>query len=299
MDVKELKEKTNLFNLTTGSILTLIGIIGNTLVIYILAHKMFRKIPMFRYYIVSAIFQTFRIVLFWPYDVENAFITILNEFACQMCSFLVNHLRNYIAWIEVVISIDRYVSIMHPHNFRFRDQLNFQLPILILIFLISGVVYSPYYLFSGLYNNLEQNTNYTYCNIIDLVAQLWVPWGDLIISTGIPFIIMLFTTCRVGIYLVKNKNNIKSKKELKLFKILLGMNSFFFLFYLQWLILQLVYQVSPPGSLYIQQIIQIWYSLSQFINATYCSVTFFVHIFCNKKFRKYFISMLCVSKGKE
>jgi hypothetical protein len=78
-----------------------------------------------------------------------------------------------------------------------------------------------------------------YCNIIDFVTGIWVPFYGLIISTGLPFIIMLFTTCRVRIYLVKNKKNIKSKKEMKLFKILLGMNIFFFFFFLQWLIFQL------------------------------------------------------------
>jgi hypothetical protein len=292
MNVLQLKQITNSFNLITGSILTFIGIIGNTLVIYILAHKQFRKIPMFRYFIVSAIVQTLRIILFWPYDVENAFITILSTFACQICSFLVNHLRNYIAWIEVVISIDRYVSIMHPHSFRFRDKLKFQISILILIFLMSSAAYSPYYIYSGLYNNTEDNKIYTYCNIIDyFVAGIWVPFYDLIISTGLPFTIMLFTTCRVGFYLVKNKKNIKSEKEMKLFKILLGMNMFFFFFYLQWLILQLVYQLTPPAPLYIQQMFQIWYIVSNFMNSTYCSVTFFVHFFCNSQFRKYFKSM--------
>jgi hypothetical protein len=292
MNVLQLKQITNSFNLITGSIMTFIGIIGNSLVIYILAHKQFRKIPMFRYFIVSAIVQILRIFLFWPYDVENAFITILSTFACQICSFLVNHLRNYIAWIEVVISIDRYVSIMHPHSFHFRDKLKFQILILISIFLMSSAAYSPYYIYSGLYNNTpEDNVVYTYCNIIDSVAGVWVPFYDLIISTGLPFIIMLFTTCRVGIYLVKNKKNIKSKKEMKLFKILLGMNMFFFFFYLQWLIFQLVYQLTPPQPLYIQQRFQIAYVLSVFLNSIYCAVTFFVHYFCNSQFRKYFKSM--------
>ena len=216
----------------------------------------------------------------------------LSDFACKIFSFLVAFLRNYVAWIETVISIDRYVSIMHPHNLHLRDKLIFQLPILTLIFIISLGAYFPFYYFSGLYILLEQNTNYTYCNVIDLTAQIWLPFYDLIISTGIPFIIMLFTTCRVGIHLVKNKKNIKSKKELKLFKILLGMNFFFFFFYLQWLIFQLVYQLSPPAPLNIIQIFQSWYTLSQFLNSTYCSVTFFIHYCCNKQFRKYFKSML-------
>ena len=130
-----------------------------------------------------------------------------------------------------------------------------------------------------------------YCNIIDFVTGIWVPFYGLIISTGLPFIIMLFTTCRVRIYLVKNKKNIKSEKEMKLFKILLGMNMFFFFFYLQLLIFQLVYLLTPPAPLHIQQIFQIWYIFTQFMNSTYCSVTFFVHFFCNSQFRKYFKSM--------
>jgi hypothetical protein len=55
--------------------------------------------------------------------------------------------------------------------------------------------------------------------------------------------------------------------------------------------LQLVYQLTPPAPLYIQQMFQIWYIVSNFMNSTYCSVTFFVHFFCNSQFRKYFKSM--------
>ena len=166
-----------------------------------------------------------------------------------MCSFLVALLRNYVAWIEAIISIDRYVSIMHPHSFCFRNKLKFQLSILILIFIISFGAYFPFYYYSGLYTLLEQNINYTYCNFVDLTSEIWLPFYDLFISIGIPFIIMLFTTCRVGIYLVKNKRNVRSNKELKLFKILVGINLFFFFFYLQWLIFQFFYQLSPPQPL--------------------------------------------------
>ncbi len=137
-----------------------------------------------------------------------------------------------------------------------------------------------------------------YCNIIDFVTGIWVPFYGLIISTGLPFIIMLFTTCRVRIYLVKNKKNIKSKKEMKLFKILLGMNIFFFFFFLQWLIFQLVYQLIPPAPLYIQQKFQIAYVISVFLNSIYCSVTFLVHYFCNSQFRKYFKSMFGFGEDK-
>ena len=290
LDINSVIYYIDLFNLISGIILTIVGFFGNGLVVYILSQHKFRRIPMFRYFIISAIFQMFRIVLFWPYNVQRAYWTILSDFSCKIFQFLTSFLKNYVAWIEVVVSLDRHLSIMHPHRFHLRTKFKNQSLLLIAIFIISLGAFYPFYLYDGLYEEVTQN--YTlYCNIIDGVAAVWLPFYELGISTGIPFIIIFYTTCRVGLHLIRNRKNIESKKELSLFKILLGMNLFFFFFYFQYLVFMLLYQLLPPQPLEIQLRFAIAYTICCFLSNLYCSITFIVHFLCNKQFKRSVESM--------
>ena len=65
MNDQTLQTFTNYFALGSNSFLTFFGVIGNSLVLFILSRKIFRDIPMFRYFFITAVFQIFQLILIW------------------------------------------------------------------------------------------------------------------------------------------------------------------------------------------------------------------------------------------
>jgi hypothetical protein len=65
MNTEIIQNFTNNFQLASNSFVTFFGVVGNSLVLYILSRKIFRNIPMFRYFLITTIFQLFQLVLAW------------------------------------------------------------------------------------------------------------------------------------------------------------------------------------------------------------------------------------------
>lgn len=284
MNKSQVTLDVNLFNLVTGVILTIVGLTGNGLVTYVLSRKKFLEISMFRYFLISVIFQTFRIFMFWPFDAPGLLVATL--FTCHLFEFLSIFLKHYVAYIEVIISVDRYISVIHPHSIHQRNKFKFQLTILTIFFIVLIPICAPHYYYYVLYLVPAQNTTFN-CNIRDILAHKWLIFYELFFEVLVPFVVVFYTTSRVGFHLIKNRKNIKSKKEIRLFKILLGMNLFFFFFMFQYLIYQLVNQIWIHQQLDVQIELYIAGNISTFVVDLYCSITFFIHFVCNKKFRNY------------
>jgi hypothetical protein len=65
MNTEIIQNFTNNFQFASNSFVTFFGVIGNSLVLYILSRKIFRNIPMFRYFLITTIFQLFQLALAW------------------------------------------------------------------------------------------------------------------------------------------------------------------------------------------------------------------------------------------
>ena len=142
-----------------------------------------------------------------------------NSLFCKLSQYLSYLVCLNISWIGVLVSIDRYLSIKYPYKFKFRSEFIYQM-----IFIISILINIPIAHYYSSYNNT--------CDIKDEKFSLKINIIDLLVSTVIPFIIMILSSALIGSYLIKNKMKFKYKtldKEKQLIKILFSMDVFFFI----------------------------------------------------------------------
>ena len=271
--------------------LTTFGLTGNLIVLYVYTRKTFSSVPMFRYYAISVIFETLELLLIWPFNYPDFFQFNQNSVSCKTVQYFAYLFGEFISWIGVVISVDRFISIKYTHQYQIRKKLSFQIKVLSIIFLISSLIYSPYLIFNDL---TTSESNETFCVVEDTITSIWIHVADFFISTLIPFIIMIILSCITGYYLINNKTKLnlkKFKKEKRLYKILISMNIFFFLCYFPWsayVITNDVYILNNISADYMS----IVYNITNFIIFLYCSCSFFVHLICNRKFRSYLLACL-------
>ena len=282
-------ETINVFNtfFTSSStiILTILGLTGNLIVFFVYTSVQFRNVPMFRYYAISVIFETLELLLIWPFNYSDFFQFNSNSISCKTVVYFAYLFGEYVSWIAVVIAIDRLMSVKDATKYKFRKKLSFQLLVLLTTFLISSIIYAPYFIFNDV---IAYSDNTTVCEVEDPVTSISIHVSDFFISTLIPFILMLILSCMTGYYLINNKRRLnvkKLRKEIRLFKILISMNIFFFLCYFPWssYVVYTLQNISPDY-------MSVVYNVTNFIIFLYCSCSFIVHLICNRKFRSVILS---------
>ena len=279
------------FSASTAIFLTAFGLLGNSIVLFVYTRKRFRNITMFRYYSFSVIFETLELLLIWPFNFSEFFQFNNNRISCKMVQYLAYLFTQCVSWISVLIAIDRYLSAKSVGN-SIRKKRSFQIAALTTIFLVSSLIYAPFFVFNDIIIDLN---NSSYCGVEDTFTSIFMDASDFIISALIPFIIMIAASCLVGLYLVKNRiklNKKKMRKEIRLLKILIGMDIFFFLCYFPWSAFVLTNDFLTLEGLFIDYM-SIVYNVTNFIIFLYCSCSFVIHFISNKKFRSY---LLCSSK---
>ena len=203
--------------------------------------------------------------------------------------------RSFINWIHLVSSIDRYLAIKFPHRFSFRNNYQFIVKILILVFIILCAVYIPVLYFI-------EKTNDSKCSTKP-ETLIWLNICDMIISVLFPSFVMIVSSCLIGFSLIQNKRKLELdiKKEKKLFKILLSIDLFFFLCFFSYS-LQIVFDNFQPHFYKKFLFVFIFFHFIYFLMFLHTSCSFFVHFLSNRKFRRYFLTMIkntLSKKGKE
>ena len=107
------------FNLAATIVLTIIGFIGNTIVLYILARPKFLNVTIFRYFIVSSINDLFELMTMWCYSLPDVFQVNQNSMSCKLVQYFVYLFYQFCPWIIVLSSIDRFLSVFYPMRFKF------------------------------------------------------------------------------------------------------------------------------------------------------------------------------------
>ena len=282
------------FNYSTTIILTIFGLLGNITVLFVYTRKKFRNIPMFRYYSISLVFETLELLLIWPYNFDEFFQFNKNSISCKIVQYLAYLFGVYISWIAVLIPIDRFISVRYPHQFRMKKTWLFQFSCLFVAFIILSFLYTPYFIF----NVIIRDSNATFCGVKDKFTGIFMDISDFVISTLLPFIIMISLTFLTGYSLIHNKirfNIRKHKKEKRLLKILISMDVFFFLCYFPWSAYVITNDVFMSQNISLDYM-SIVYNITNFLIFFYCSCSFFIHFICNKKFRLYLLT--CLKKNK-
>lgn len=281
------------FNLFSNGILTAIGLVGNTLVIYILLQPEFIKISMFRYLIAATIFDTWNLLLCWPSIFPDAFFVNQLSLSCKLYLYLFYIPFSASPWTFSLSSIDRYLSVKYPAN-KTKNKFKYQLLAIILVTISISLVYIPFYI----YHDID-TVNGTGCVPTSFLIEFYLDLLDTVVSTVIPFTIMIVSTCLISYQLVTQKaklqqNKKKFEKEMQLIKTLCIMDIYFLICNLPYCVLTVVDDLM--GINYFGTFA--FYVLNA-LTYVFSSCDFFVYLIFNKLFRKHFFSMISCCRKKE
>ena len=285
------------FNIVAAIVLTTIGLIGNSLVLYIITRPQFLKVALFRYLIVATIFDTINFLFIWPSDLPEAFY--MNKYAiiCKLYQYLSYMAYQFSIWIIVLSSVDRYLAVKFPTKFKIRNKFKYQAIAMVTIFVILLLIDIPYLMYYDIYGD----SNETYCgyNPESISLGFYMDLLNSFISSIVPFIIIMLTTALIAHHLITKKlklqqNRKNFEKELQFVKIIGAMDLFYLACTIPFCVLTVTYD-----ALGINYFGRLEFNIVNFLTYVYSSCEFFIYFSCNKLFRTYFLSMIgCCRKSK-
>ena len=275
----------DLINIITTISFTVIGLVGNSLVLYVFSRKEFREKAMFRYLIAATIFDILNLLLLWFYNYPEQFKMNTYSFNCKIIVYLVNFAYSTNPWFILLSTFDRFLHVYYPHKFKFRNRLNFQLTQIALIIILMLIINLPFYF----YFDLSGSLNETSCGYVENIEMIGF------IAVLLPFILMILSTVLIANKLIGKKidqtNRIKHKNEKQFIKILISMDLFFLICNLP----SCIY-ILTSDLMSINYFGTFTYILVNDLTLVYNSFSFFVYFFCNKLFKRYFLSMLSFNR---
>ena len=277
------------FNLSTSGILTIVGIIGNSLVLFIFRRKQFRDISMFRYYSFLVALETVEIPLIWIYYFPKIFLFNKIEIICKLLQFFSSVLAVFATLMPVVISVDRFVNVKYPRKFQYMNEFKFQLSVVVGLLICSSVISFPLYY----YNELYSFENITQCNYADNPwTGMQIDISFLVISVFIPISISITFSILTVYQLIHSKKRLSTnndfKKEKKLLKILISMDIFNLVCNFPFAIYTLLNDIFILENYYPAYTMTIFYDISNFLFYSNQSLSFFVYFLSNQQLRNFF-----------
>jgi hypothetical protein len=271
-------------------VLTIIGLIGNTIVIFILSRKKFLKVSLFRYLVIATVTDTLSFLFIWPANTPEMFG--MNKYAiiCKLYQYLSYIVYQLSVWIIVLSSLDRFLAVIYSNRFKVRNKFNYQAGAILIILTALFLVDIPFLLFYDIY----EDGNQTFCGYNPSLISFGF-YMDLLnsfISVFIPIVVMMSTTIIIGHHLIKNKIKLQKNrknfdKEKQLVKTLCGINIFYLACTLPFCILTVTYD-----ALGINYFGTLEFSIVNFLTYVYSSCDFFIYLSCNKLFRQYFFYII-------
>ena len=277
----------NKFKLVSISLLTIIALIGNSLVVYVLTREEFHKIPLFRLLTVSTVFDTLSLLNVWPGSFNELFGISSSNFKCKIFAYLVYVPGQISSWIIVYTGIDCLISVKFPRKFEFRNTIKFQLLLVINILIFMLLIDIPYIYTKEVL--LIQNE--TKCVVNNFNIAFYINLTSASILTLFPNLISILNSFIIFKQLTSRKaklqNRIKLAKETKLFKVYISISIFYLITNLPYCILVIIsnlLNVSLNGTL-------IW-NVFLLIAVIYPAFDFFTLYFSNHLFRSYIKSII-------
>ena len=277
--------------LLTPIVIFVISGIGNSIVIAILTRVQFRKIPLFRYLIVAAVFDFLNTAMSIV-DFNTDFFQInIFCFNCKIFNYTAFFIYQCSPWIMVICSIDRLLAVKYPFKTQFRLKGKFQALAVYTILQFLALASIPFYIYSEIVEIDKSNT--TTCGVTNYQDVFIVNIFNMLLSTIIPYIIIGTSTLVLGCHMMRHKKRFKHSKrgfskERLLVKTLIAIDSFFLICYLPFSIYVLIHYISP--SEFSNDFI---YYVTNILTYIYSSSTIFILLASNHKFRNYFINLFC------
>ena len=187
------------------------------------------------------------------------------------------------------------MSIKYTNKFQIRKKLSFQITVVLILFVVSSVLYTPWLIFSDIFT---KSNNLTLCDIKVFVTNITMDTASLLAVNLIPFIVMTAFSCVTGYSLLNNKRRLyvkKLKREKRFFKVLLSENIFFFFCCSPWLCYDIANDLGILNNIS-HYYISVIKDVTFFIYNSYCSCSIIVHIISNKRFRLYLLTCFKVKR---
>ena len=190
--------QTYILLIASSSVLTIIGIVGNIFVIYILTRPKFYKESLFRYFLVSNLICILIIVLVIVYSLIQFLKLNVSILFCQVYTFLTYFAYCFYSWVSVVNSIDRLLTLKYPRRFSWFQKFKYQALTLTIIATILILINIPRAVY-------VRKSDKIMCAIKDNQIGFMLNLVNLIISNILPFFIMLLSTCILLHYFISHK----------------------------------------------------------------------------------------------
>ena len=264
------------FTFTSSIIITVMAIIGNSTVLFILTKPQFKKKSLFRYLFIATIFDAINALYTWLYNYQDFFMINQNELICKLIHYFGHVTYLFNPWINVFISIDTFMAVKFPIKFQVRNTYKFQIVIIICLVISLFLVNIPYLMYLKI---TQYGGNYG-CAADSNEAIL----------LNLYITILLITNCLIFYHLVvarKSSNQNGHKNATRLFFVSLGMNFFFLIFYSPYRITMIFFNYNYLP-LYVFNILFL-------LESIYNSCNFVIYIISNRLFREQCKSLISCS----
>jgi len=165
-----------------------IGLLGNSIAIFIFLRKRFIKLLARNIYLSMLIFDNIKLISYLVIGTSislNHDLRVVSEFSCKLIAYIQTSLTAICAWLTAYSSFDKFISIKYKH---FQINKN-----LVILFIISfNLIYSVSYPFFSEITLIRNQSNQTFSDCVhnDIFFSL-----EMAFSFVLPFIIMIiFTT---------------------------------------------------------------------------------------------------------
>ena len=282
----------------------ILSFIANILALIVFSRKKFKNTIFSTYFRIESIYSMLTILIKIDYILlinSKYSFQMISNLTCKLYYFVETFIPATSNWILVLISLDRFVSIVLPTKFLFRKQLKFQLVTCLILFSFNVLLASPFIFVYEIYNNTLEIKNKTsiFCYMTSPIFDVI----DVTLSIIIPFILMITFNIVTIRFIFKSRRNTSSTitNNNKMNDIRFAINSvclsfsFFILIFPNGLYMIVDYFLFK-SSLYKSDesvdISLITFNILLLFSLLHCGSSFYLTLIVNSMFRKEFFNLI-------
>jgi hypothetical protein len=194
----------------------IVSLVASLFAIIVFSRKKFHNTIFSTYFRLESIFDMLSILVRINYFLKRNKLNDLKDISnatCKLYVFIDLFIRSISAWILVLISFDRFLSIVFPTRFLFRKKFRLQLFACLILF-SSNILFSvPIALTYEIYNIVEfENKTFIMCYMTN-------PYYNLVyvaLTIIVPFILMFIFTLITLSFIYKSRRNATSTANNKI-----------------------------------------------------------------------------------
>ena len=279
----------NTFLAFLTGIIILITLISNILCFIVYSRKKFTQISTSFFFKAIAITncltlaQELRNFVIFALDYN---IRLESTISCKVVSYLTYAIIPISPWIMNYISFSHLSSLKYPNKFKFRNAQKSKWLTIGMIIILSFGIYLPVVFVYELFENKET------CFFINTNAELIVSYVNLLISTILPFIIMITSSILIISFIMESRNRLnqivrnRMKKDVHFAITSIIINFVFLACYLP----ITIYDLFPHFELGF-----VYYNLNNLMYIN-CAIQIFLQLSVNVFFRKEFLKIFSYKK---